>query len=224
MIFDYSQYAYSEEIKHGYVTTEEGNRIGFGGEIILENKNIRTVKNISFLCIRIQHEIKGCAEKIIQYIRNGYSIYNTLILSPPGGGKTTLLRDTIRILSNLNMQVCIIDERSEIAACYNGIPKNDIGIMTDVIDSCPKAAGIDMAIRSLSPSIIAVDELGGNEDTEAVVNAIYSGVKVIATMHGDSINNRCKNILFERYILLEGGKNTGQIKHIYDRNSNIIDC
>ena len=154
-ISNYSLYAYKEEIKQGYITIEGGHRVGVAGQTVLVDGKIAGISPITFLNIRIAHEKCGCARKILPLIRQRDSIYNTLILSMPGAGKTTLLRDSIRALSNgeaygIRLKVCVVDERSEIAASFHGVPQNDMGPRTDVMDGCGKAEGMQLLIRSMS--------------------------------------------------------------------------
>lgn len=231
-ISSYSMYAFEDEIRQGYITVLGGHRVGVAGKTIIENGKIKTMKYISYINIRIAHEIKGCSDIVIPYIilPEENSIYNTLILSAPGCGKTTLLRDMIRQLSNGNelidgMSIGVVDERSEIGACYMGIAQNSMGIRTDILDCCPKSEGMMMLIRSMSPKVIAIDEIGSKEDIEALVYAANCGCKIIATVHGTDIpklmdkpliGNLIRNKLFERYIVLDKEKGCGIIKDIYD--------
>ena len=186
-ITHYSLYAYEEEIRQGFLTIEGGHRIGIAGKMVMEGKRIKSIKYISFLNIRLTHEKKGCADCLLPYIIDGGKICHTLLVSPPRGGKTTILRDLIRQLSNgtklLNgVTVGVVDERSEIGGSYLGIPQNDLGIRTDVLDCCPKAEGMMMLIRSMSPQVIAVDEIGDYEDSRAIEAVMNCGCKVIATV------------------------------------------
>ena len=149
------------------------------------------LSDISGLNIRIAHEVKGCAMGLLPYIRQGDSIYNTLIFAPPGVGKTTYLRDLIRILSGgedhrRGLKVGVVDERSEIAACHKGVAQNDLGPRTDVLDNCPKEIGMHMLLRSMSPEVIAVDELGKEADFLAVQSAMRAGVRIIGTIHAQA--------------------------------------
>lgn len=231
-ISNYSLYAFEEEIKQGFITINGGHRIGIAGKIIIEDDIIKGMKHISFINIRLAHQIKGCASLVLPYLINDKAdgIYHTLIISPPRCGKTTLLRDIIRQLSDGNphlagMSVGVVDERSEIGACYMGTPQNELGIRTDILDCCPKAKGMMMLIRSMSPQIIAVDEIGSKEDLEAIDYVIGCGCKLIATVHGSSIEDiKCKPVLcemvqkrlFERYVILSNLTGVGHLEEIYD--------
>lgn len=203
LICDYSAYAYEEEMRQGYITIEGGHRIGIAGKTIINNGMIKNMKNIAFINIRVASQRIGCANEIIgQLVSNGI-VHNTLIMSPPGGGKTTLLRDIIRLLSDGNdrikgMNVGVVDERSEICACYQGVPQNDVGIRTDVLDGCPKTEGMIRLVRSMAPAVIAVDEIGSKEDCETIEYVLTSGCRVIATIHGSCIEDLKKNIYISR--------------------------
>lgn len=191
----YSLYAYEDELRQGFLTVTGGHRIGIAGQVVREGENsIRTIKNISYLNIRIAHQIKGVADKVLPWLYEGGRLKNVLIISPPGCGKTTLLRDIIRQVSDGNAYgvgrcVGVVDERSEIAGSYQGQPQNDIGMRTDVLDGCPKTLGMMLLLRSMSPQVIAIDELGGEEDMKALHMAAFCGVGILATVHGESIED-----------------------------------
>ncbi len=206
-ISEYSIYAYEEEIRQGFLTIEGGHRIGFAGQVRAEDGKVFRMTNIRFLNIRIAREKKGCAKQLLKWLYDNGQVLNTLLISPPGIGKTTYLRDCIRMISNGGAEypgkkVCVIDERSEIGACHRGIPQNDLGRRTDVMDNCPKTEGMMMALRSMSPEVIAVDELGSRKDCDAVEQILLSGCKVLGTMHGDNPASVMEKKLFQRYILL----------------------
>ena len=215
-----SIYAYKNQICEGFITVKGGHRVGITGTAVVENGKIINVKYITSLNFRIAREVLGCSLKILDKIvdfKRGL-VNNTLIVSPPGKGKTTMLRDVIRNISNgvpefnFRGKTCgVVDERGEIAAMYHGIPQNDIGLRTDVIENVSKAKGMKMLIRSMAPEVIACDEIGSKEDVEAIKEATISGVKGIFTMHGSSleeiklnkdINELIENKQIERIIFL----------------------
>lgn len=229
-ISNYSLYAYEEEMKQGFITIQGGHRIGLAGKVIMEKDMIKSMKYISFLNVRLSHQMKGCADGILPYMIEENNVKHTLIISPPRCGKTTLLRDMIRQISNgteyfKGVTVGVVDERSEIGACYMGVPQNELGVRTDILDCCPKAKGMLMLIRTMSPQVIAVDEIGSREDIEAIEYVINCGCKLIATVHGSSIEDiRTKPLLrellqehvFERYIILNNKKKVGMVTEIFD--------
>ena len=199
-----SRYAFQNEIKQGFLTIEGGHRIGICGETVMDELgNIQTIKYVSSVNIRIAHEIKGVAEKIMDYIYERGKVHNTLIVSAPGAGKTTLLRDIIRLISKGNdiqsgLNVGLVDERGEIAACFQGIPQLDVGPRTDILCNCKKKYGMRMLLRSMAPTVIAVDELGEKEEIELIQQMAGNGCAVIATIHGESIEEvKQKEILRE---------------------------
>ena len=185
MICSNSIYAFQEELANGFITIPGGHRIGITGKPLYKEGKIYSMKDISSLNIRIARQILGCADNIIEKIAKE----NVLLVALPGVGKTTLLRDIIRQISNSGKNIGIVDERSEIAASYKGIPQNDIGVRSDVIDGVYKVDGIKMLVRSMKPDYIATDEIGNDDDIEAIKYAINAGVKIIATAHGGSIDD-----------------------------------
>lgn len=237
-ISNYSLYAFEDEIRQGFITINGGHRIGIAGKIIIEDDTIKGMKHISFINIRLAHQVKGCADQVLPYLvnRQANGIYHTLIISPPRCGKTTLLRDIIRQLSNGSrhlpgLSIGVVDERSEIGACYMGTPQNELGIRTDILDCCPKAKGMMMLIRSMSPQIIAVDEIGSREELEAIDYVIGCGCKLIATVHGSSIedikskpvlSDLVKKRLFERFIILNNTSEIGHLEEIYDTDGKLL--
>ena len=231
LMSEYSIYAFEEELKNGFITLPGGHRVGIVGKAVVEDRKIKTLKHISGFNIRICHEIVGCSNEILPYIIEGNSIYHTLIISPPMCGKTTILRDIIRQISTgipgkfEGVNVGVVDERSEIAGCYKGIPQNHVGLRTDVLDGCPKEEGILILLRAMSPRVIAIDELGKKEEVYALWNAINSGVKILATVHGASINEilkkpvfsqMIKESLFERIVILSKARGPGTISSVLE--------
>lgn len=232
-----SLYAFEQELKMGFITIHGGHRVGLAGQGILDGGEIKALKNISSLNIRMAREVKGCADPIIPYLFDKEKrVLNALLISPPCCGKTTLLRDVIRQISIGNkecrgLQVGVVDERSEIAACKNGIPTVDLGMRTDVLDACPKASGMLMLIRSMSPALVATDELGRKEDITAVREALHAGVAVLATIHGrdvEEIKERpyVKELIegnyFERYIILTDYPKVGTVEKIISAKDNKV--
>ena len=253
-ITGYSLYAMEEELKQGYITFSGGHRIGITGHATYEawkgskEPKITNMIDIGGLNIRIAHERKGCAKDIVPFLRKADSIYNTLFFAAPGVGKTTYLRDAIRILSDgeskmpgeeidlekhnrRGMKVCVVDERCEIAACINGIPQNDLGKRTDVLDACPKLTGMKMVLRSMSPEVIAVDELGDETEYELIQKMGLSGVKVLGTMHAGDMEEVRRNPLMrkcmtegivERFVELIRLSNGERGFRIYDGQGKMI--
>jgi len=188
-----SVYAFAEEISNGFITIFGGHRVGIAGKPLYKDGKIYSIKDISGLNFRIAREIKGVADNIIPKIKLNNEFVNTLIISPPGLGKTTLLRDLVRQISDMGYNVSLIDERSEIAGCFLGVPQNDIGVRTDVMDLAKKSDGIKLMVRSMKPDFIATDEIGTDDDAEAIEYALNSGVKILATAHGDKIEDLYKS-------------------------------
>jgi len=229
-----SLYAFEEELKHGFITLPSGHRVGLTGRAVLENGRVKTLKYIAGLNIRLSREVNGLATPILPYLLDYkmLSIYHTLIFSPPRCGKTTLLRDLVRQLSNgvreLNfpgLTIGLVDERSEVAGCYRGVPRRDVGMRTDVLDGCPKAEGMIMLLRSMAPQVIATDEIGSREDVAALEEVFNAGVKIIVTVHGSSLaelaNRPTLNYLMnlkviERYVLLGRSITIGAAEEIFD--------
>ncbi len=229
-ISNYSLYAYREEVKQGFITIQGGHRIGIAGTAAVEGGKIAGMSHITFLNIRIAHERTGCADKLLPFLFRGRNLCSTLLISAPGAGKTTYLRDSIRALSEgtrdmPGMRVCVVDERSEIAACHRGVPQNDLGPRTDVLDGCPKAEGMLLMLRAMSPQVIAVDELGTEKDFMAVEQAACSGSRILGTVHAGEIGELTGkphmrrwlgNRIFERYVLIRRQENGERRFEIFD--------
>lgn len=234
MATEHSVYTYQEDIKKGFITVKGGIRIGICGRVHMKNGEIVNIHEISSLNIRISREYPGCAVPLIKYIvdDNG-NIANTLIVSPPMCGKTTILRDICRLLSDGytpgpipdGVNVGLVDERSEIASCLNGVPQKYVGKKTDILDDCPKVLGMNMIIRCMSPAVVITDEMGSEEDEQAVMNVLNAGVKIIASSHGYSmedmhikpgIEKLMKRKVFSRYIVLCNRNGPGTLKEVFD--------
>lgn len=182
-----SVYSVKDEIKNGYITVRGGHRIGIAGTAVSERDKVSFIKDVSALNYRIASEVIGAADKVMPLILKDGRVRNTLIISPPGAGKTTMLRDITRRLSYEMYRVSVVDERREIAAMNDGVSAFDLGMNTDVMEGADKAEGMLMVLRSLSPDVIVTDELGGREDIEAIKRITSSGAAVIATVHGSGV-------------------------------------
>ena len=228
-ISHFSIYTIEEELKRGYITIAGGHRVGLAGKVILENGQVKAIQNISSFNIRIAKEKIGIAEPLIPYLCEAQWLH-TMIIGPPQTGKTTLLRDIARIVSTgdpsrgiVPKKIGIVDERSEIAGSMNGIPQLTFGPRVDVLDACPKAEGMMMMIRSMSPDVLIVDEIGRKEDTEAILEAVHAGIILIMTTHGNtlaeiqqrpSLQAILKQGVFQRFIELNRNSGPGTIAHI----------
>lgn len=217
IVSSYSLYAFEEEVRQGFLTIAGGHRVGMAGRTVVEHGVVRGMRHISFLNIRLAHQIRGCADRILPHLVVDRQPVSTLIVSPPRCGKTTLLRDLVRQLSDGSAcadgrTVGVVDERSEIGGCHLGIPQNEVGMRTDILDCCPKAEGMMMLIRSMAPEIVAVDEIGDSRDADAIASVMNCGCKLLATVHGQSPDDIMKKPLlahllreklFERFVYLQ---------------------
>lgn len=230
-VSQHSLYALEEELKRGYITVVGGHRIGITGRVVLDKGEVKGIRDVTSFNIRIAREKKGAAQKVMPVLFESGKLLNTLLISPPQCGKTTLLRDMARSISygsewSSSRKVGIVDERSELAGCLQGVPQRDVGPRTDVLDACPKAAGMMMLIRSMSPDVLIVDEIGRPEDGDAVWEAIHAGVSVICSAHGADVTEVAERPMlgklirqgaFSRYIVLSRTKGVGTIQAIYDQ-------
>lgn len=220
-VCDYSVHSYQKEIALGYITTEGGNRVGICGTAVGTIQKIETVKHISGLNFRIAGQVKGCSDEICRRLYDK-GLTSVLVMGVPLSGKTTILRDICRILGKKH-RISIIDERSEIAAAYHGVPQNDIGEFSDVFNGYDKKNGIETAIRVMSPELVVCDEIGGKSDCEAILASVNSGVRFLASVHGREIEEILKREhikklidygVFEYAVLLGSGISVGKVKEI----------
>ncbi|PZD93428.1 stage III sporulation protein AA [Paenibacillus sambharensis] len=215
-ITNHSLYAMEEELRRGYITVAGGHRIGLAGRTVLEGGLVRGLRDVSGFNIRIARDISGVADRLMPRLLEPLrgSLLSALLLAPPMQGKTTMIRDIARSASYGRWgqgagrgwparKVGIVDERSEIAACVRGVPTFDVGPRTDVIDACPKAEGMMMLLRSMSPELLIVDEIGRVEDGDAIREAAHAGVAVIATAHAANLEEAARRPVLNR--LLEEG-------------------
>lgn len=231
---DYSVHSYLEEISKGFITIKGGHRIGVYGTVVVENKKIISIKEISSLNVRIAREVIGCSDRLFEKIYFEKPV-STLIVGVPNSGKTTILRDIVKNFSKGGKygikKVSVIDERGEITNMFGGESQNNLGFATDVYNLCPKEIGIEMALRAGSPDLIVCDEIGSDDDVDLMLKTMLSGVKVIATAHASSIQElKCKknimtmlyNLVFEKIVLLDSVSNIGKVKRIIDVKSEVL--
>lgn len=232
----FSLYRMTDELREGYITIEGGHRVGIAGRVNTLDGSVKALQYITFFNIRVAKQKIGAAKAILPYIYNQGKYVNTLIVGAPQTGKTTIIRDATRLIStgwkNVQAQkVGVIDERSEIAASIDGIPQHDLGFRTDVMDACPKVEGMMMMIRSMSPDVLVVDEIGHTDDISALMEAVHAGVTVICTIHGQdllelqkrpSLTPIFEQKIFERIILLEKSKRPAKLKAVFDQDNKEI--
>ncbi len=234
-----SLYALEEELRNGYITLPGGHRVGLAGRAVLEDGHVRTLKHLSGLNIRVSREFRGAAAGVLEAVwpHDLERPHSALIVSAPRGGKTTVLRDLARLLSaggpeRPGLKVTIVDERSEIAGCFEGLPQKDVGPRTDVLDACPKAAGMMMALRALGPEVLVADEVGRPEDAVAIREAVNAGVTVVSSVHGGSLEEigrrpAIREIIesgaFGRYIFLARRPAPGTVVTVLDQVGQPLD-
>ena len=222
---EHALYARAEEQRQGFVTLRGGHRMGMCGRVVAQGQTVRALREISSLCIRVAGQWRGAADELLEHlVDEDGRIRSALILGMPGMGKTTMLRDACRALSEAGVHMCVVDERSEIAAMCGGVAQLDVGPNTDVLDGCCKESGMRWMLRAMSPEVLVTDELGGPLDVQAVQEAARSGVSILATLHGRDLETAlargmmyqlARERIFERYVLLDA-HDVGQIAHVCD--------
>ena len=233
---EHSLYRFETELREGFITIKGGHRVGLAGKVTALQHDVKGLQFITSFNIRIAQQMDGVAHSVIRHLYRYNQYLHTLIIGAPQSGKTTLLRDLCRLIGNGTSfvpakKVAIIDERSEIAASKDGIPQFNVGYRTDVMDSCPKSVGMMMMIRSMSPDVIIVDEIGSKDDVRALLDVFHAGVTVICTVHGSSLAEVQKRLsirqlfqdtIFKRYIVLSYDKTTGFTYDIFDEYKQCI--
>lgn len=225
-----SPYAFEEQMANGYLTLPGGHRVGLCGHAVLREGKLARLSKVQGMNIRIARQVPA-AGAVLSFLMNGGRVRNTLAVSPPGMGKTTLLRHLALLLSDRGFQVALVDERGELAAMQGGLPQLKVGARTDVMEGCPKAQAIPLLIRAMAPDVLVTDEIGGQGDCVALEEAARCGVAVIASAHGSSIQDlylrpKLREILeqgvFERFVVL--GQSPGHVCGVYDGEGRLCRC
>lgn len=229
---EHSLYAVNNQLKQGFITVSGGVRIGICGEVVIENGVVQTIKNFSSINIRIAKEVKNCSLGILDILLQG-GFSNTLIISPPGCGKTTLIRDILWQMSerSYTYNILLADERYEIANCFNGQPMLNVGEFTDVISGAEKGYAFECGIRSMSPDILVTDELATSKDIESIINIANSGIKLLCSVHAkdlDDLKNKpqfkmlMEQKIFKRFVVLSKTRGLGTIEGVFDQSFRCI--
>lgn len=235
-ICQYSVFAYKEELKEGFITLKGGHRIGLCGKIYYDAEGMRQIQQISSMNLRIARQFRGCSEAFFPFLIHGKDFFNTLLISPPGGGKTTYLRDLIRMISDgtpdfPGKHISVVDERSEIGNRSGTVEGFYLGKRTDLMDHCPKAEGLLMMLRSMGPQVLAADEIGDAKDIDALRYIRNCGCQLLMTVHGYNLKDILKRPFlgpyleqypFDRYVIIrvkDGGERHIQI---YNKMQQIV--
>jgi stage III sporulation protein AA len=233
----HSVYSFEEQLRRGYITAEGGHRVGLSGQVVLQDGHVKLIRDVTFFNVRLARERKGVAKRLLPFLFDSkrHVFHHTLLISPPQHGKTTMLRDLVRFagdgfeLSDEKtidaLKVAVVDERSEIAGCVRGVPHFDVGWRTDVLDQCPKAEGMMMMLRAMSPQVLAVDEIGSSHDVAALQEVLLAGIQIFATLHGHHVQDLASRPmlrplheaqLFQRYVVLQRKEATHLHMKVYD--------
>ena len=222
---EHALYARAQEQRQGFVTLRGGHRMGLCGRVIAQGQSVRALREISSFCVRVAGQWRGAADRLLPHLRDESGhVRSVLILGMPGMGKTTMLRDACRSLSQDGARLGVVDERGELAAMCGGAPQLDVGPNTDVLDGCCKEAGMRWLLRAMSPQALVTDELGTAADAQAVLDVVRAGVSVLCTLHGrdlESALNRgalyalARERAFDRYALLDT-REVGRLCAVYD--------
>lgn len=196
-----------EQLREGFITISGGHRIGFCGTTVVDQGKITFLKDLSSACVRVARQFPGLAREVAPLLLEADQVQSTLILAPPGGGKTSFLRDLIRTLSDGEgvpaYRIGVVDPRGELGAAFHGRVQLPLGSRTDLLDSCPKAQGLLLLLRSMNPQVLAVDEVTTPEDVQALLDASGCGVALLATLHGGNQEDLRRRALSRQ--LLESG-------------------
>lgn len=223
-----SVYAVNNQLKQGFLTVKGGMRLGICGEAVVENGSVQTIKNFSSINIRIAREVKNCSLEIFETIMQG-GFNNTLIISPPGAGKTTMIRDILCQMSerSYTYNILLVDERYEIANCFNGQQTLNVGEFTDIISGSNKGYALECGVRSMSPDILVTDELANSNDISSILDIANSGVKLLCSVHAKNIEelrakSQFKQLLdqriFKRFVVLSKSRGPGTIEGVFDES------
>lgn len=226
---NFSLYSVNEDIKRGFITLNSGIRIGLCGEVVEENGFVKTIKNFNSLNIRFPHEVRNCSLNVFNFVVDAGQVLNTLVLSSPGSGKTTFIRDLCYQIGKRNypLNLLILDERNEISSLNKGEPSMDVGKFTDIYQFSNKKMGFENGIRSMNPHVIVTDEICNKEDVESLIYACNSGVNIIATTHAkDIVDLKEKKLfseiltkkVFKRFVVLSQKNGVGTIDGVFDEN------